>query len=812
MALPEGPATGVAESLAERVDSLATWVSDLETRLRVAEVATGDERTARELRKALEALSKHDPKLEKRVTDHVEVVTQRFDTLSSTVATTAAALAAREGEIAALRREVEEAERQLAELAGRSGGGADAKEVARLRGIVDALSAQRPARVSDSRVDELGANVRMLAERVDSLTATVSANAAVGGRRENELATIRERLDTGTQRIEALTAELRRLERDDSHAARIDALQVALVEANGAIADREQEAEQLRARIDEAYAHVGDVVGELQRAVGELAGQVSELQAVPRAAATALDARAAELDGKIGAAAERAEAVAAELETAISRIAQRDGQLAGLYRDVEAERARVDGLVAELQDRLDGMPDPASGHVEIEARLETLREGVLAVAARVESAEETQATHAEDETARATQLTDALAALTARLETLDAAREETAEQLRRADEIWLQERDWVRRQLERLAHAQEAAAQSTGGIGAGLDELRAQVDELKGLEVAAEARLEALASAVADAPDPGLHGRLEDLELRGSAVASALTALGERVDTVRAAASAEGAVRLELGEERMAELASRLERVEGRDGVVASESEARFEATNRLLAGLVERIARLEDTGVAAAADEGLAARVDEIAAKLARVESAAQSAAAAAAVAAAASPDEGFAEVRALLDRVVGRVAANEQSIASLAAPDEGLREIRALVDGVVGRMAATEQGLATVASGTEALLPALEELEARVESAERVTHAPAPAVDGAESGDGRFRLELRALELRMEHAEAAARENREAVLTQLERLASRMEWRLQRLEEAAQADSDAAQDQTGAEVVPIRGSADTT
>ena len=48
----------------------------------------------------------------------------------------------------------------------------------------------------------------------------------------------------------------------------------------------------------------------------------------------------------------------------------------------------------------------------------------------------------------------------------------------------------------------------------------------------------------------------------------------------------------------------------------------------------------------------------------------------------------------------------------------------------------------------------------------------------------EGRYRLELRALELRMEHAEAAARENRDAVLVQLERLASRIEWRLQRLE----------------------------
>jgi DNA repair exonuclease SbcCD ATPase subunit len=205
---------------------------------------------------------------------------------------------------------------------------------------------------------------------------------------------------------------------------------------------------------------------------------------------------------------------------------------------------------------------------------------------------------------------------------------------------------------------------------------------------------------------------------------------------------------------------------------------------------------------------------VDDHAAKLARVESAAQSAAAAAAVAAAASPDEELAEIRALVQGLAGRVAATEQGVTSLAAPDDGIQEIRAFVERVVGRVAANEQTLAALASDAGSLRPALEELETRVETAERVALVPAAgtAGDGAENGDGRFRLELRALELRMEHAEAAARENREAVLTQLERLASRVEWRLQRLEETAQAESVAASAEAGADVVPIRGGADTT
>jgi hypothetical protein len=45
-------------------------------------------------------------------------------------------------------------------------------------------------------------------------------------------------------------------------------------------------------------------------------------------------------------------------------------------------------------------------------------------------------------------------------------------------------------------------------------------------------------------------------------------------------------------------------------------------------------------------------------------------------------------------------------------------------------------------------------------------------------------LRVELQALELRVDHAEAAARESRDAVLAHLERLASHIESRLRQLE----------------------------
>jgi uncharacterized coiled-coil protein SlyX len=74
------------------------------------------------------------------------------------------------------------------------------------------------------------------------------------------------------------------------------------------------------------------------------------------------------------------------------------------------------------------------------------------------------------------------------------------------------------------------------------------------------------------------------------------------------------------------------------------------------------------------------------------------------------------------------------------------------------------TRDLVAELAAGLDALTARLASLE------KRETTAP------DDVGDGRFRVELRSLGLRMEHAEAGAREDREAVLVELEHLASRL------------------------------------
>ena len=200
--------------------------------------------------------------------------------------------------------------------------------------------------------------------------------------------------------------------------------------------------------------------------------------------------------------------------------------------------------------------------------------------------------------------------------------------------------------------------------------------------------------------------------------------------------------------------------------VLLIEVTGRLDAMERDRAAVRAEVARVTDAWVAERSS--LEARLEEVASHLAEVESDA-------------------------------RRAATEAP-----SSEDELARLRVTVDGLRMRLASNEQELATLVSARDVGVR-LDEVARRLESLERAPVVIAGSADGGPlPGDGRFRLELRALELRMEHAEAAARENREAVLVQLERLAARIEWRFQRLE----AEHDAAYPEAvgGAQVVPIR------
>jgi DNA repair exonuclease SbcCD ATPase subunit len=171
--------------------------------------------------------------------------------------------------------------------------------------------------------------------------------------------------------------------------------------------------------------------------------------------------------------------------------------------------------------------------------------------------------------------------------------------------------------------------------------------------------------------------------------------------------------------------------------------------------------------------------------------------------------------QLRHLLTAFADRIDAMEHERATIAeeAAQTALStvdQVRPLVEGLRRRLDESDRRLEALGP-TDELNAKLDELATRMQTMEeRPATSPQPS---ALPGDGRFRVELRALELRMQHAEAAARENREAVLVQLERLASRIEWRLQKLETDEPAEPEGSQEEPSlGQVVPLRGGAETT
>jgi chromosome segregation ATPase len=901
----DGRANPGGEGLVERVDGIAAWINDLDGRVRAAELATSDEKTAKELRRAVEALSKHDPKLEKRLTNRVDVLADRLATLAATVSTTAASLARKDGEIAALRKDLDEGGKRLQSLVVEFGKSAAADEVEKLRAAIRAVQAERPARTSDARVDNLGAKVDYLTERVDTLAKTVATTAAGLVGREGEIATLRQRLDEGSARLEQTSVELRRMQSDGAGTRRLDALKVALDATNERLAGRENEVAALRSRIDEAYSRVGTVVAELQGSLTTLSSQVRALEALPDATDQALSDQAAELNVRVDGLAEQVVAVASTVETVLSGLGERDEEIAALTRRVDEASERADVVVAELRQALAELPAPGTVEGEVESRLAELSGSLLAVTEQLTALAASSSAHSDATEARGAALERLLADAGERLAALESDRDAVVEQLAQASSAWSQERGWVRARLEELAAAEAEASSAHEGFTPVLETLSARLASMESDHAAATAEIVRVSSAL-EAERRSLHaqldalaeasaanvstedvegmlsqltGRIESLEEGGTAVASEIVRVSAALDAERdtlhaqldrveeALVEAKASTRGGEAEQAVSALAARLQSVE-EQGAAATSEIARLSTTldaereslhtqldgiatslalattpgspeeggERKLAELGERLQTLEESGAAVASEiartaalwaselEAIEARLDRVTGTLgqgatgvhaedeqflaelpARLDAMERDRRAVATELTRAS--DAWQGERSSLEARLGEISnalAEAESRATAASAGE-VGQLRVALDGLHMRLASSEQELASLV-GTRDTGARLDELTRRLESLERAPVVIAGTVDGSPlPGDGRFRLELRALELRMEHAEAAARENREAVLVQLERLAARIEWRFQRLE----SEFEAAHPQAvggGGQVVPLR------
>ena len=131
--------------------------------------------------------SKNESKQDARFAGKLDVLTERVDTLGSTLATTASAIAKKDGEIAALRRDLEARDQTLQALVAHAREPrevatadvpVDANELRALRNAVAGLTKERASGVNAAHIEGLVATVRTLAERVNALTAAAAAPSA----------------------------------------------------------------------------------------------------------------------------------------------------------------------------------------------------------------------------------------------------------------------------------------------------------------------------------------------------------------------------------------------------------------------------------------------------------------------------------------------------------------------------------------------------------------------------------------------------------------------------------------------------------
>ena len=288
--------------------------------------------------------SKSDAKQETRFAARLDVLMERMDTLASTVATTASSIAKKDGEIAALRRDLEARDQTLQTLATQvrqsgqspeSSPAADGNELRSLRNAVAALTKERAEGGNATQVEELATKVRALATRIEELAASVDARPA--DRPSEELVAMLATLRSQVEALGGLTSGVseeqvdRRFgDMDDAlagFAQRLDTLAGTVEEATDSLRDKELELAALNRHFTESSTRIESIVddirdalhafGELDStALDELAARIERMEAATRDAADARDRGSVELTRRVDRIEQRVVSVAEEVARA----------------------------------------------------------------------------------------------------------------------------------------------------------------------------------------------------------------------------------------------------------------------------------------------------------------------------------------------------------------------------------------------------------------------------------------------------------------------------------------------------------------
>jgi chromosome segregation ATPase len=606
------------------VGALVARIDDIDAQLR-ATAAAVDEKSLKEFRRTVEALSKRDEKFEERVTNKVDVVADRLETLARTVSTTSAALAAKDGEIAQLRRDLDAGIARFQTALADTRRGHDPAELTEMKRTLAELSKQKLPRGLEGRIEELGAKLTMLAQRIDTVSSTVSATAAGLAGRDGDVIALRRAYEADSDRIGAELVEIRRAidptpvtelrqavvelrERTsdqrrtfqhlfgeanmkaDSLATRVDTLAASVTSTSARVSGTEEQLSALRAHIEEGGVHLNALAAAVASASERLDARDVELETLERRfheASTRVDTLADSVSARVSGAEEHLSALRAHVEeggvhlnslaaavaSMSERLDARDVELETLERRFHDASTRVDGLVGELSRALAEFPDPASTKQVLESRLNELdrvrandRVRVEELADRLESSVATLTGRAPEIEELDRRLDD----LVTRIDAVDDDRAGASSEMARLSAILEVERAGVRSRLESLAAAQ---ASRTGTVST--DELEESV--------------------------AGFVGRVEAIEHEREALAARVSRLASAFDTERAsfqtqlealAAALSWASPRSSADERLEELDQRMRDLERDSTAVASRVS---QATTLLPTALRSLEARLDE-------------------------------------------------------------------------------------------------------------------------------------------------------------------------------------------------------------------------
>jgi DNA repair exonuclease SbcCD ATPase subunit len=325
--------------------------------------------------------SKNESKQDARFAGKLDVLTERVDSLATTLATTASAMAKKDGEIAALRRDLEARDQTLNAL------------VTHAREQQKAPAADAPMDVSD---------LRALRNAVASLTKEHADGAANGARVEQLVSSVH----ALSQRVDELASKTPEapVGPDPATMERIDGL--------------EQELASTRARVERLSAERDRSSEELLATLGALRTQVGALDGLRASGVTEeqVDGRIAETDAAIQSLTERLDTLAATVESAVSGLGEKESELAALQQHFSESSTRIESVVADIRETLHALPEPSTASLDdVAARLE-----------RVETA-----------TRKTTEVSGRTASeLSDRIDTIDERVATVAQEVSRAKTLW----------------------------------------------------------------------------------------------------------------------------------------------------------------------------------------------------------------------------------------------------------------------------------------------------------------------------------------------------------------------------------------